>query len=55
MLAVDRRRRIALDGRGQDGVELLSDLGGDIYLKLGSQRDPSTIEGRLARYFEDIL
>jgi Predicted nucleotide-binding protein containing TIR-like domain len=39
----------------EDGVELLSDLGGDIYLKLGSQRDPSTIEGRLARYFQDIL
>jgi hypothetical protein len=34
---------------------MLSDLGGDIYLRLRKQRDSATIEGKLASYFEHSL
>jgi predicted nucleotide-binding protein len=39
----------------EEGVDLLTDLGGDIYLSLGRERDSAMIEGRLTRYFEAIL
>ena len=39
----------------EEGVDLLTDLGGDIYLSLGKERDPTMIEGKLTRYFEAIL
>jgi len=39
----------------EEGCELPSDLGGDIYLPLPSRTDVSPIEGRLADYFDEIL